>query len=260
MKRTIKQLLHELGIDIVKYKKNRKSKKSKRLTFYKTKTGNYYLPTDAYEDTVANTIINNHIFDQEVVNYASKFIKPNTTVLDVGSNFGQMSFLFSELAGENGTVHAFDADDWIYEILVKNIEANSKVGRIIPHFGAVHNTAGETLFFPDQDFERFGTYGSYGIDFNAVKGRQVKTITIDSLKIEEEISFMKIDIQGGDLFAMKGAKKTIERNRMPIIFEYEYLFEEQFNMCFQDYVDFVHSINYKFHKVIGGHNFLIVPK
>lgn len=124
----------------------------------------------------------------------------------------------------------------------------------------MHNVGGETLIFPEQDFVQFGAYGSYGIDYYAKIGRKVKTITIDDLNIEEEISFMKIDIQGGDLLAMQGAKKTNEKNKMPILFKYEYHFEERFNMCFQDYVDFVQSLNYKFHEVISGHNFLIIPK
>ena len=260
MKKIIKSIFHNLGFEISKYQKPQKSKRTNNLTFHKTVTGNYYLPTDAYEDVVANTIKNNQIYEKEVIDLASKYIKPNTTVLDVGANFGQMSILFSNMVGENGKVHSFDADNWVYGIFIKNIEANNKIGKIIPHFGAVHNVDGETLIFPEQDFEEFGAYGSYGIDYNAKKGREVKSITIDGLKIEGPISFMKIDIQGGDLQAMQGAVKTIEKNKMPILFEYEYHFEDRFNMCFQDYIDFVQNINYKFHKVISGHNFLIIPK
>jgi FkbM family methyltransferase len=262
MKSVVKWLVHSLGYEITKYKNPNllKSKISRNLTLHKTATGNYYLPTDAYADNVANAIINNQIFENEVMELAAKFIKAGTSVLDVGANFGQMSVLFSNLVGDEGMVHAFEADDWVYEILRKNIEANNKAGKIIPHFGAVHNVHGETLVFPEQDFKQFGAYGSYGIDYNAKTGRQVKSITIDELNIEENISFMKVDIQGGDLQAMQGARKTIEKNRMPIIFEYEYHFEERFNMCFQDYVDFIQSINYRFSKVVNGHNFLVVPR
>jgi FkbM family methyltransferase len=260
MKKLILNVFHFFGLEISRYKGGKKSRKTKSLTLYKTITGNYYLPTHAYDDMVANAIKKNQVFEKEVIDLASKYIKPGDTVLDLGANFGQMSILLANMVGEKGKVHSFDADDWIYEIFNKNIEANNKTGIIIPHFGAVHNVAGETLIFPDQNFEEFGTYGSYGIDYNAKKGREVKTITIDSLNIQEPIQFMKIDIQGGDLQALQGAVKTIEKNKMPILFEYEYHFEDKFNMCFQDYVDFVQSINYKFHKVISGHNFLIIPK
>lgn len=267
MKKIIKSIFRILGFEILRYEKKTEifkkvSRKTKNLTFYETATGNYFLPTDVYNDVVANSIKENKIFEKEVVDLASIFIKPNTCVLDIGANFGQMSILFSNLVGDNGKVLSFEADDWIFEIFQKNIEANYKQGKIVPHFGAIHNVDNEIMIFPNQDFKEFDAYGSYGIDYNSninSTGRKVMSLTIDSLNIMEPISFMKIDIQGGDLQAMQGAIKTIEKNKMPILFEYEYHFEDRFNLSFQEYVDFVASIDYKFKKVINGHNFLIIP-
>ena len=265
MKKIILDIIGLFGYEILKKSSKVKEPEvlktiqTEKIKLYTTATGNYFLPTDAKQDVVANSIINDQIFEKDVVDLGYKYIKPNTSVLDVGSNFGQMAVLFGKAVGEKGKVYAFDADDFVFEILKKNIKSNNLEGIILPTFGAVHNKDGETLYFPKQDFIEFQAYGSYGIDYNATKGRTLKSLTIDSLNIQDEISFMKIDIQGGDLQAMQGAIKTIERNRMPILFEYEYHFEERFNLCFQDYVDFVRSINYKFEKVINGHNFLIVP-
>lgn len=261
MKGLIRSLLRLFGFNVVTPAVGPpKSVRTNALTYYKTATGNYFLPTDAHQDIVARAIKTNLIFEREVVELASRYIKRGTAVLDVGANFGQMSVLFSNLAGDDGRVYSFDADDFIFEILKKNIVANKKEGKIIPTFGAVHNVENEILIFPVQDFKEFGTYGSYGIDYNAHNGRKVKSVTIDSLNIQEPISFMKIDIQGGDLQGMQGAVKTIQKNRMPILFEYEYLFEERYNMSFQDYVDFVRDLDYVFKRVVSGHNFLIVPR
>ena len=261
IKELVRKVIRPFGIDIIKYQPvgSGKTIRTNRLTYYKTATGNYYLPTDAKSDIVANTIILNKIFEEEVVLVAKKYIKENSVVLDLGANFGQMSILFSNMAGEGGTVYSFDADDFVFDVLKKNIAANNKEKNIIPIFGAVDKEDGKTLYFPVQDFKRFSTYGSYGIDTNAKTGRKVRSITIDSLNISEPISFMKIDIQGFDLRAMQGAVKTIEKKRMPILFEYEYHFEEEYHFNFQEYVDFVKSINYKFERVLNGHNFLILP-
>jgi FkbM family methyltransferase len=260
MKKIIISIIRKFGFDIVKYGDSAKSRRTKKLSFYETKTGNYYLPTDAVNDEIAATIKKDLVYDKEVVDIAAKFIRSGTTVLDLGCNFGQMSILFSNLVSHDGKVHAFEADDWVYEILLKNISANSKEKIIIPHFGAVHNINNETLFYPIQDFKKYQTYGSHGIDYTTHRGRKVKSLTIDSLDIQEIISFMKIDIEGGDLKAMQGARKTILKNKMPIIFEYQYVFEDKYKMCFQDYIDFVESINYRFSKVINNCNFLILPK
>lgn len=255
-----------IGFEIVRYKKmnviaveDLKTVRTDKLKLYKTKTGNYFLPADARQDVIATTILNDQIFDEDVVNCAKEYIVPGSAVLDIGTNFGQMSILFSKMVGNDGSIYSFEADNFIFEILKKNISENNCTN-IIPIFGAVHDMPDSILHFPEQDFKRFGTYGSYGIDYVNKTGREVKTVTIDSLKINKKISFMKVDIQGGDLYALKGAKDTIQNHKMPILFEYEYQFQDELMLNFQDYVDFVQEIGYKFQRVIYGHNFLIVPK
>lgn len=263
MKKIFRNSLRRLGFDLVRYspkEQEGRTVRTRALSYFQTATGNYYLPTDALGDVIAKAIKANKVFETEVVNLALDHIKPGTVVLDVGANFGQMSVMFAGRTGPAGKVYSFEADDFVFEILGKNVDANGLQGRVLPVFGAVHDVDGDILHFPLQDFERWSTYGSYGIDYNASVGRPVKTLTIDSLGIDEPVSFMKVDIQGGDLQAMKGAQKTIARNRMPIIFEYEYHFEQEYKLSFQDYVDFVQSIGYRFQRVVSGHNYLIVPK
>jgi len=263
MKQAVRKMFRNLGFDIVKINKKTSNEhqgtiRTNRLSFYKTKTGNYYLPTDALTDEIACTIKQDRIFDENVYKIAQKYIKPGTTAIDIGSNFGQFAILISALVGETGAVHAFEADDFVFEVMQKNVKENTT--NVTAHFGAVHDKSNETLYFPEQDFKQFGTYGSYGIDYTNGKGRPVKTIAIDDVNFNLPVSFMKIDIEGGDLLALKGAVNTINKNRMPIIFEYGSYYEDKFNLSFQEHVDFVNKINYKFVKVVDDINFLIAPK
>jgi FkbM family methyltransferase len=228
------------------------------LALYETPIGNYFLP-HIETDIIVNTMKNGKYFDLPIINIAKEYIRKDTVVLDVGANFGQMSILFSELVGKDGKVYAFDADDFVFNVLQKNIVINNCTN-IEPVFGAVHELENQTFIFPKQDFKRFGAYGSYGIDPNAVEGRKVPSVTIDSLNITQPISFMKVDVQGSDIFAMRGAIETIKKHRMPIIFEFEQQFQDEFKTSFQDYVDFVDEIDYKFEKVVMDINYLIVPK
>ncbi|MDW8347198.1 MAG: FkbM family methyltransferase [Bacteroidia bacterium] len=229
------------------------------LALYETPIGKYFLPYNIKTDVVINAMKNGKYFDLEIIKIAQEYIQKGTVVLDVGANFGQMSILFSELVGKDGKVYAFDADDFVFDILQKNIKINNCTN-IEPIFGAVHELENQTFIFPKQDFKRFSAYGSYGIDPNAKEGRKVPSVTIDSLNITQPISFMKVDVQGSDIFAMRGAIETIKRHRMPIIFEFEQQFQEEFKTSFQDYVDFVNEIGYKFEKIVMDINYLIVPK
>lgn len=229
------------------------------INYYETPIGNYYLPNNAPNDIVINSMKMGKYFEEYILDVAERYIVPNTAVLDVGANLGQMSIQFSKLTGLGGEIYSFEADDYIFDFFLKSIEAN-KCTNIKPIFGAVYNEFNKILHFPKQDFLKFGAYGSYGLNPQSSIGREVKTITIDSLEIKRPISFMKVDVQGSDLFAMQGAEQTIRRNKMPIIFEFEQQFQKDFNTSFQDYVDFVEHISYKFEEVIGDINYLILPK
>lgn len=246
--------------DAIIQKFGRKTKKTDRISLYKTPRWNYYLPTDAHADLIAGHIKKGKIYDLNIYNILKEYIKPGTAVLDVGANFGQMSRELSLLAGRNGKVHAFEAEPFIYKILKMNCENSNN---IICHFGAVSDKSDDILYYQNtNNIEEAGrgTYGSYGIDPQSKTGTQVKTICIDDINFTKPISAMKIDVEGWDLHALKGAVNTINKHRMPIIFEYGSYHEKRINTRFQDYVDFVASINYRFEKVIDDINYLILPK
>jgi FkbM family methyltransferase len=232
-----------------------------RVQLYETPTGRYYLPTDAPQDHVIQCIKNGGIFEPKIIETAKAYIWPGSTVLDVGANFGQMSVFFSRFVGAGGQVHSFEADPFVYELFLQTLAANN-CQNVTAHPGAVYDRPNQQLFYPVQDFKRAQAYGSCGIDPKATAGRTVKTLTIDGLNINTPVSFMKVDIQGSDLFALRGAVETIKRHRMPILFEFEQQFQAEFGTSFQDYVDFVNSISYRFEKVvmeIESINYLIVP-
>lgn len=263
MKSIIRNFLNKRNYEIIKqpYVGGKYPNLSKDKDDYNCQTaiGNYFLPIDADKDGVADTMKRGKLFEPENIELAKRFIKKGTTVLDVGANFGQMAIEFSKLAGDAGLVYAFEAQDKVFKYLQKNIAANN-CKNIIAKDGAVYNENDKLLIFPEPDLLQENPYGANAINPRLKQGRQVKTFTIDSLQINTPISFMKVDIQGSDLFALQGAKATILKNRMPIFFEFEQQFQEQFNTTFQDYVDFVQAINYKFAETVSNINFLILPK
>jgi FkbM family methyltransferase len=263
LKKNLRTLVNKVGLDVHRFQAEKEPatpvKVEGDLGFYKTSQGSFYLPLNAPNDIIINLMKEGETFEPEVVALAGRLIKKGTTVLDVGANFGQMSLLFSKLVGENGMVYSFEAQKRVFDILGKTIEANN-ISNIKPQFCAVYFESGKTFHFPEPDFVQFGTYGSYNLPLDAVSGQEVKSLKIDDLQIETPISFMKVDVQGCDLFAMQGALETIKKHQMPILFEFEQRFQETYQTTFQDYVEFVDSINYKFVETVLDINYLIAPK
>lgn len=229
------------------------------LNYFQTQVGNYFLPVNVpINDPIACCMKNGLVFEPQIVDIANQYIENGSIVLDIGANFGQMSLLFSQAVGNNGQVFAFEADDYIYHILLKNLMANN-CHNVRAFFGAVYDVSDKDMIYPLQDFDKFCSYGSFGISPNATIGRKIRSIAIDDLNIRDHISFVKIDVQGSDLFALRGAVETIKRHQMPILFEFEQRFQDEFHTSFQDYVDFVDSISYRFERTVNDINFLIVP-
>ncbi len=229
---------------------------SHQIGIFDTPTGHWWLPL--IDDAVAMTIRRGKVFDAEVVAEAAKHIVPGSTVLDLGSNFGQMAVLFARMTGPTGTVHAFEADPFVCHLLRLNLEANN-INNVVVHEAAVWHEDDKPLFYPSPDLVRFGTFGSYGVDPRASNGRTVPSITIDALDLPANISFMKIDVQGSDLYAMMGADRTIAKNKMPILFEFEASMQDDFGTSFHDYEALIARLNYRIKKVIAEYNYLIVP-
>lgn len=229
------------------------------LHYHTTPIGNYYLPDHAPDDIVVQSMQAGAVFELEVVEVARRFIRPGSAVIDAGANFGQMALLFGEAAGPEGLVYALEAQRWIHDVLVRNIGANH-AQNVVPIFAAIFNESGRQFRFPRPDLVRFGAYGSYNLPLASAVGDPVESLKIDDLDIDRPVSFMKVDLQGCDLFAMQGAITTIERHRMPILFEFEEEFQAEYGTNFQAYLDFVASIDYRFSQTVLGKNYLIEPR
>lgn len=230
----------------------------KALLEHRTALGTYYLPEDSEADCIAADMRRGRVFEAEVVEVARRYIRQGTTVLDVGSNFGQMALLFSQAVGPEGQVLAFEADDFVFATLQRNLEVN-RAHNVRSFLAAVYHTSGRVARFPVQDFKCSSAYGSHGLNPTATAGREVMTLSIDDLAIHTPISFMKVDVQGSDLFALQGAARTIHHHRMPIIFKYQEQFQEKVGTQFQDYLDFLRETGYCIERTVCSIHYLATP-
>ena len=160
-------------------------------------------------------------FDTDLINIAQKFIKPDSNVWDIGANVGVFTFACAEMV-ENGEILSVEADIWLASILkkTKNLDYyNLKNIYVLP------------LAISDSNSILEFSIAKRGRASNAlkvVKGRDemggvreinhVPSFTLDSLLNKfKSPHFVKIDIEGAELMAIKGAKKLINEIR-PIFY------------------------------------------
>lgn len=143
-------------------------------------------------------------------------VKPGMTVLEVGSNVGAHTLILAQLVGETGAVHAVEPTEYAKAKLETSISLNPELAcRVNVHQCLVSSVAKPVESAKITSSWQRGKRA--GRDGEAVS---LPCKTIDGLLEENQVDavdFIKIDVDGYDLKALQGAKKTLS-NWRPIVF------------------------------------------
>ena len=136
-----------------------------------------------------------------------RFIKKGNIVLDIGANVGFYSEIIAELVGPQGEVHSFEPDPVNFRHLADSCKKKSNV---FANNMAVSNEPGELKLYTSKFLNvdhRTYPVDNYGESFN------VKAVTIDHYLKGKKVDFIKMDIQGAEMFALQGMKETLTANK-----------------------------------------------
>jgi FkbM family methyltransferase len=147
--------------------------------------------------------------DAEELKLIRSFVKPGYTVIDIGANIGFYTRLFSDLVGETGSVHAFEPETINFTHLQNNLNAYKNVKQINK---AVSDKTGPLKIYVSKLLNV--DHRTYPID-NYERIVEINAITIDeytALNTISSVQFIKMDIQGFEMSALKGMATTLKNN------------------------------------------------
>jgi FkbM family methyltransferase len=142
-----------------------------------------------------------------------QMVKPGMTVLEIGANIGAHTVDLSRLAWPGGVVHAFEPQRLMFQVLCANVALNS-CRNVVTHQAAVGATGG-TVLVPSLDPEARNNFGGLSLP-GAQQGETVPVVTVDGLGLPA-CHVIKLDVEGMETEALRGAAATIERFR-PIMY------------------------------------------
>jgi FkbM family methyltransferase len=139
---------------------------------------------------------------------------PDDLVFDVGANIGWYSLLIARIAPRGAAIHAFEPDPWVRGLLQENISRN-RAGAVTVVDAAVGERPGRATLY---------LYGERNRGRNSLlpinRGEQieVEVVSLDDycrrLGLENRpVGFIKIDVEGYEFFALRGATETLRRAR-----------------------------------------------
>jgi len=142
-------------------------------------------------------------------------IRTGDAVLDVGANIGAHTVLFARLAGEHGSVWAFEPQRIPFQTLCANMALNN-----ISNAKCFNLAVGErpdTIHVPDIDPRQHENFGGLGLG-NYQQGDPVRVVRLDDMDIAQ-CRFIKIDVEGMELGVLRGATALLERLRPALYVE-----------------------------------------
>lgn len=199
-------------------------------------------------------------WENDLFEIIGKYIRPNTTIIDVGANIGTHTvgilnkylkdYLKNGVDISDTHVVAVEPQPFIFDILKHNVNNNdTPVKKTLLNCGFSNEAC--TVYMNMPDYSTCENPGGYGIQFNRIpsdKSTRVDVITLDSLNFEN-VSFMKIDVEGHEVQVIKGALETIKKYRPVMIVEilggcpYEKA-SAHYKKVIDDTKEFIRSIGY----------------
>lgn len=185
----------------------------------------FYLYVDDKEKSIGYWLANTGYWESWITAWFTKNIKEGDKCLDIGANYGYYTRIMEKLSGSNGFIYAIEANPDLCDMISKSINdfpiedaAKVKILSI-----AASNKNGQEIL--DISTEYIGgssiVYGKAILPSNIDENQWDKRITVNSFRlddiIDEQIDFIKLDIEGAEPLAWEGMTRLISNARSIII-------------------------------------------
>jgi FkbM family methyltransferase len=164
-------------------------------------------------------------FDPEalVADFVGVTLAPGMVVMDIGGNIGAATLYLAAKVGPGGLVLAYEPDAGNLEIFRRNLLANGAPPQVQLVPKGISEREGVLEFFAG------GNYTSSLCKTNYVAGEAQKyhVVQIPVTTLDAEVArlgltrldFVKMDIEGAEVAALKGAQQMLARFHPPLIVE-----------------------------------------
>jgi FkbM family methyltransferase len=215
--------------------------------------------------------IRNRSMSEPEVSLIPLAVRKGDTVLDIGANYGLYTYHLSQAVGDTGQVYAFEPIPFTNSTLhlvarllgLRNIH-------IVPK-GCSDRTETTAFVVPKQTSgpitagrAHIAIRNGHPIQQRARVGHQpdqqiwCEVVALDEfLPPVRELSFIKCDIEGAELFAFRGGEMTISYHHPTVLCEIKHRFLQSFNIRLEELTRFFLRRGYELFKYDGGTRQLI---
>jgi FkbM family methyltransferase len=204
----------------------------------------YFLPAHNHDYYVKHGL-----FESGLIEWCKQFCNPNSVFLDIGAHTGTYAISLAHFAKK---VYAFEPQRMTYYALCGGVALSNmnNIDCINYGLGSDDQVGTQTLNLVSADG---GGSTLQKVQCEIIGKERVEVRRLDDMQIQSPISFIKMDIEGNELNAIKGGVETLRRNNYPRI-----LFES--NCENVELFKFIQDLGYKIISVSGTFNMFLATK
>ncbi len=182
--------------------------------------------------------------------HLSHFARAGDICLDVGANLGTYAFYLAKIVGETGQVFAFEPLPATYQGLVANM-AKARLTNVRPYNVGMSDHEGTAVLFVPQR-QGLPSHGRAHLHppeaQEAGECIQIQLTTIDAFCIRHNLArvdFIKMDIEGAELLALRGAVEVIGAYQPKLLLEIEEAHTQKYGYKPQDIFAMLAAYGYR---------------
>jgi len=199
-----------------------------------------------YDSTAFKRFLSDNPHERAEVEFLESILEEGMNAMDIGGHTGITTVVIAKKIGESGTLYSFEPVPEYFNILNENIYRNG-LKNVKTRQLAVSDRIGTTKFYKNNA-------ASSIVPQAGIPGFQVDTTTIDTFLKEENterIDLINMDCEGSELFVLKGAEKTLRRNKdnIKISCEVHHSMLRDLGISVQELVKYLHELGLQVHSV-----------
>jgi FkbM family methyltransferase len=161
-------------------------------------------------------------FEELIRRILRAVVRPGDCAIDGGANVGEVTEFLAELVGPSGNVVSLEPAPEVYGQLLARIQTKSLAGIVRPHQVALADRAGESSFVFVPQLHGYSGLQVRDYPFEV----QTQLISVSTIRMDQllplpgDLSFIKLDLEGGEYHALRGGEQILRKYRPFVVFEH----------------------------------------
>jgi FkbM family methyltransferase len=191
-------------------------------------------------------------YESAVFDYLKRHVQAGMTVFDVGAHVGLFTVLLARWVGSTGRVFAFEPAPLTRAALMDHLALNEMNNRVSVRQLAVSDQEGSALLYTVANSPENTLSANHG-RLPQARGATVTVTTLDAFCASQSLipNIIKIDIEGFEIHALRGARRILEHSRPIVVVEMHPMNWPEIGMTSTQAKQFLDGLKYRLRPLDG---------